>query len=129
MLRYVLLWFPLLIVAVGNGALREFTYSKVMPELRAHQLSTTIGSVFIGGLMWFFVSTWPPASDRAAWMIGLIWLGLTVAFEFFMGIVVRKKPLAEVLADYNVLAGRVWVLLLIWITFAPRLFYLLIAIR
>ncbi len=129
MLRYVLLWFPLLIVAVGNGALRETTYAKAMSELRAHQLSTAIGSVLIGALIWLFISTWPPASGRDAWMIGLIWLGMTVAFEFYMGLVLRKKPLAEVLADYNLLAGRVWPLLLLWITVAPWLFYWLSANR
>jgi hypothetical protein len=48
-----------------------------------------------------------------------------VTFECFLGLVVRKRPLAEVLADYNVRAGRVWLLFLLWLMLAPWLFYIL----
>ena len=129
MLRYVILWPVLLVVAVGNGALREATFAKAMPELRAHQLSTAIGSVLIGALIWGFIHLWPPASGLEALMVGFVWLGLTVAFEFFMGLVLRKRPVGEVLADYNLFAGRVWVLFLVWIAVAPWLFYRLAALR
>ncbi len=37
--RYVLAWIPMLVIAVANGALRQTMFAKVMPELRAHQLS------------------------------------------------------------------------------------------
>jgi hypothetical protein len=46
-LRYVIAWFPMLIIAVVNGALRQVTFAKTMPELRAHQLSTLIGALVI----------------------------------------------------------------------------------
>jgi len=36
MLRYILLWFVMLVIAIGNGALREATFGKILPELRAH---------------------------------------------------------------------------------------------
>lgn len=123
MLPYVLLWFLLLIVAIANGLLREATFGKTLPELRAHQLSTLIGSIVMGISIWAIIRIWPPASANQALLIGLAWLILTVSFEFFMGLVLRKRPLSEVLADYNLRAGRVWVLLLLWITLAPWLFY------
>jgi hypothetical protein len=122
-LRYLLLWFPLLLVAVANGALRERTYARVMPELRAHQLSTATGSFLVGVLMWLFIRRWPPASGREALGVGLAWLCMTVAFEFFMGLVLRRRPLRDVISDYDLFAGRVWVLFLLWITIAPWLFY------
>lgn len=34
------------------------------------------------------------------------------------------RPLSQVLHDYNLAAGRVWVLFLIWLTIAPWVFYL-----
>ena len=66
MIRDVLAWFPMLINAVANGALREFTYAKVLPELRAHQLSTLIGSVLMGFFIWLVNHTGPrlPAAKR-----------------------------------------------------------------
>ena len=125
MLRYILLWFVMLIIAICNGALRETTFGKVMPELRAHQLSTLIGGVFMGAFIWLVIHEWPPSSSGAALTIGAVWLCLTISFECFMGLVLRKRPLAEVLAYYNLLAGRVWVLLLLWIMVAPWLFFVL----
>ena len=123
MLRYFLAWFPMLVLAVANGTLRQATFAKIMPELRAHQLSTLIGALVIGAFIWFVIRVWPPASNREALIVGVMWLALTVAFEFFMGLVLAKRPLAQVLADYNVLAGRVWPFFLIWLALAPLLFY------
>jgi len=112
----------MLVIAVANGALRQLIFAKVMSELRAHQLSTLIGSMFMGLFIWLIVNIWPPSSGHQALLVGLIWLGLTVAFEFFMGLVLQHRPLAQVLDQYNLFAGRVWVLFLLWITFAPWLF-------
>jgi hypothetical protein len=113
----------MLAVAIGNGALREATFARSMPELRAHQLSTAIGAVAMGALMWFILVQWPPSSGHESLLIGVLWLSLTVAFEFFMGIVLRKRPWEEVIRAYDLRSGRVWVYFLLWITVAPWLFY------
>jgi hypothetical protein len=123
LLRYILIWLALLALAVGNGALRQATFGRVLPELRAHQVSTLIGSVVMGGFIWFVIAVWPPASGRQAIGIGVVWLGLTVAFEFFMGLVLLRRPPAQVLGDYNLRRGRVWALFLVWLTLAPWLFH------
>ncbi len=97
MTRYILAWFAMLLIAVANGALRQTTFAKVMPELRAHQLSTLIGSVLIGLFIWFVIRAWPPLSGRQALLMGLVWLVLTVAFELFMGLVLAHRSFAEAL--------------------------------
>jgi hypothetical protein len=113
----------MLAIAIANGVLRQFTFGKVMPELPAHQLSTLIGSILIGLFIYVVIRKWPPASGRQALTIGLSWLVLTLAFEFFMGLVLAGRPLGQVLHDYDLMSGRVWVLLLIWIMIAPWLFH------
>jgi hypothetical protein len=123
LMRYRFAWVAMLMIAVANGLLRQLTFAKVMPELRAHQLSTLIGSVLIGLFIWQVIRRWPPLSERHALRIGFAWLLLTVVFEFFMGLVLSRKPLAQVLLDYNLLEGRVWVLFLTWLTLAPWLFF------
>ena len=123
MRRYVLAWIVMLAIAVANGALRQATFGTVLPELRAHQLSTLLGSVLIGAFMWVVLRRWPPASRREALAIGLLWVALTVTFECFMGLVLLQRPLARVLADYNVFGGRVWLLFLLWLAGAPWLFF------
>lgn len=114
-----------LVIAIGNGALRQTTFGKVMPELRAHQLSTIIGAVVMGVFIWFFIQVWPPSSNGEAIAVGLVWLVLTVVFEFSMGLVLLNRPMAQLLADYDWRAGRVWLLFLIWLMVAPWLFFLL----
>ena len=113
----------MLVIAIANGALRQVTFAKVMPELRAHQLSTVIGSVLMGLFIWAVVRLWPPASTRQALLIGLIWLALTVAFELVFGRFVMHSPWSKLLGDYNVFKGRVWAVFLIWLTLAPYVFF------
>ena len=48
MLKYVLAWLPLLLIAVANGALREGLYAGYLGELRAHQVSTLSGVLLFG---------------------------------------------------------------------------------
>ena len=123
MTRYILAWIGLLVIAVANGALRQATFAKVMPELRAHQLSTFVGSVFIGLFVWVVIRSWPPSSSAQALLIGFIWLLLAIAFESIMGLVLAHRPWPQVLHDYNLMAGRVWVLFLVWLALAPWVFY------
>jgi hypothetical protein len=52
-----------------------------------------------------------------------MWLGLTVVFVFLFGHNVAKRSWHELLRDYNLFAGRVWLVVLVWVTIAPYLFY------
>ncbi len=123
LIRYVIAWVPMLLIAIANGALRQFTYGKAMPEVRAHQLSTLTGSVLIGLFIYTIIRIWPPSSARKAFAVGLIWSSMTVIFEFAFGRWGMHRPWGQLLGDYNLAAGRVWVLFLAWLTFAPYIFF------
>jgi uncharacterized membrane protein len=123
MIRYLIAWVAMLVIAFANGALRQLTFGKVMPELHAHQLSTAIGSVAMGLFIWAVIRMWPLASGSEALKIGFLWLVLTVAFEFGFGRFVSHRAWSELFRDYNLLAGRVWVLFLVWLTLAPYVFF------
>ncbi len=113
----------MLIIAIANGALRQLTFAKSMSELRAHQLSTLTGSVLIGIFIWVVVRIWRPSSARQALAIGIVWLVLTVAFEFIFGRFVMHHPWTRLLNDYNLYEGRLWTVFLAWLTIAPYLFF------
>lgn len=123
MARYLYAWLALLAVAMVNGALREFTYGKYVSELSAHQLSCLTGILLFAVVIHQYVRRWPFASARQALGVGLFWMLLTVAFEFLFFHYVGGHSWDALLANYNLSAGRLWPLILLWVAFAPYLFY------
>ncbi len=123
MYRYVLAWVPMVVIAIANGALREATYGRQMSELRAHQVSTLSGLVLFTVYIWVVTAAWPMTSSGQAITVGCTWLMLTLAFEFLFGHYVAGHSWGRLLQDYNVLAGRVWVLIPIWVAVAPYVFH------
>jgi len=116
---YAIAWAGMVVLAIANGALRERGYGRHMPELRAHQLSTLTAGVLFFGYTGFLGLAWPLASTGQAFVIGGIWLVLTVVFEFSFGRWVMKHTWSRLLMDYNLLKGRVWPLLLVWLFLLP----------
>ncbi|MBM2847043.1 MAG: hypothetical protein HW407_2355 [Bacteroidetes bacterium] len=122
-LRYILCWFILLIVAMFNGVIREKVYKESLGELTAHQVSTLTGIVLFGITIWGLSKLWPLESSRQAWAIGLICLMMTVAFEFLFFHYVTGNSWSELLNNYNIFEGKVWVLVLLWTLIAPYVFW------
>ena len=51
--------------------------------------------------------------------MGLVWVAITLTFEFSWGGLVEGLSWATMLADYDLTAGRMWVLVPIWTTLVP----------
>ena len=117
--RYLFFWLILAAVAIINGTLRQFAYGPHIPELAAHQLSTVTGILFTGITVWILNRSWPIGSAKEAWIIGACWFLMTIAFEFGFGHYVAGHSWSRLIADYNVLEGRIWSLFLAWIGVLP----------
>lgn len=126
-LIHTVAWLGLAVLAVANGVLREMTYGPRLGDRRAHQLSSVLLIILIGLYTYGLGLIRPPASGGQALAVGTIWLGLTVVFEFGFGRLVRKLTWQKLLADYNLAAGRVWALVLVWVLVAPLVIHLLLA--
>jgi hypothetical protein len=113
----------MVVIALINGAIREGWYGKHVSELQAHQLSTVTGILLFGVYIWVLMRLWRPESAEQAIAIGLVWLGMTVAFEFLFGHYVAKRSWRELRRDYHLFAGRVWLVVLVWVTIASYVFY------
>jgi hypothetical protein len=121
--KHILWWFAFPFVGILNGVLREAAYKKFVGDLPAHQISTATGIVFFGIIFHFIFRKWKIESTKHAILIGLIWLGLTILFEFGFGHYIMGNSWQKLLHDYNLAEGRVWGLFLVWITIAPFIFY------
>lgn len=122
-MRLFLAWLAMLLVSVLNGIARDAGYGRNLDPLFAQQLSTLYGMTMLGMVIAAYSWRWPFGSAAAAGRAGLLWVVMTVAFEFLFFHYITGHPWAELLANYNLAAGRLWVLLLAWIAVAPAVFH------
>ncbi|PVD51971.1 hypothetical protein DC498_12845 [Terrimonas sp.] len=112
----------MLILAIINGSARDLWYKKYVGEIRAHQISTFSLVLLFGIYIWIVMKKTPVESEMNAILLGLFWLILTLIFEFGFGLM-RGSTISQLLGEYNIMKGRVWVLIPIWVSFAPYLFF------
>ena len=119
LIRALVVWVALLVLAVLNGALREALLIPQLGALPGHQLSTLLLSILIFVAVWVSSPWLRPASTRSAWMVGAGWVCLTLAFEFLAGHYLFHNPWDKLLADYDLARGRIWPLVLLVTLLAP----------
>lgn len=120
MTRWFLAWVGLVPLMIGNGLLREAVFTPQMSELAAHRLSTVTASLILGIYLYPVLPRIGITTNGRAWRLGLMWLALTVVFEFGFGHYVAGHSWQRLVADYDLYAGRVWPLFLLWVLVAPR---------
>jgi hypothetical protein len=122
LLRAAAVWLLLLVIAVGAGTLRAKLLQPRVGERAAHQLGTLAVVALFAGVIWWTVGWIDPGLDpgRLA-ALGLGWAVATVVFEFGFGRWVAGASWSELVADYNVLRGRLWMLVLLTLLIAPYL--------
>lgn len=120
--RALAVWLLLLFIAFAAAALREGLLTPRLGQHAAHFAGTllvvALFLVAIGLTVRWVVPTLDP---RALLLLGAGWTALTVLFEFGFGRYVMGHPWSRLLHDYNVLAGRVWILVLLTTLFGPWL--------
>lgn len=124
LLRQILLWLPMIVIAFANAALRELFLNKYFTELRANQFSTLTLILFCSVYIWLVFPSLNIQDQKHALFVGALWTSLTVMFEFSMGLLTHKSW-SFMLNNYNLLQGHIWPLFLIWLFFLPVIVSLL----
>ena len=117
--KAALIWFVLMVSAIANGALRIKFIIPITGEVVGHVISTALLCALILVITWVTIGWMGPETTQGAVDIGVAWLLMTLGFEFGVGGLISHRSWAEMLADYNVFAGRVWVLVPIITFLAP----------
>lgn len=112
----------MIVLAVINGTARDLWYKNYTEELAARQISTVTLLLLFAVYIWFVIKRYPPATSEQAITVGILWLVLTLVFEFGMGYM-SGKTWPQMLEDYNIVKGRLWVLIPVWVALAPYLFF------
>jgi len=119
----ILIWLSFVLLAVLNGGFREHVLMPRLGEQSGHVISTIMLSALILFVTWIALPWIGPATARAAWRLGTLWLALTMAFEFLAGHYLFHTSWARLLAQYNVFRGRIWILALLATFSAPILVF------
>jgi hypothetical protein len=118
-LKALVLWFLILVLAIVNGGLREAVLLSVLPRSTAFITSgiLLIACVLIVALLFI---KWLGRLGFAQYAgVGLLWLLLTLAFEFAFGLLVRGESLAVLLEAYRFREGNIWPIVLVVVAAAP----------
>ena len=124
MIRTVTAWLAMLVLAMLNGALRQVVLIPRIGEQAGHVVSTLVLAAVIGGAAWILLPWIRPLTRRDAWLIGLVWLVLTLAFELLAGHYLFGDSWQALLGAYDVTRGRIWILVPAITLVAPVLVHL-----
>ncbi len=117
--RWLLAWLGGPVIGIVNGVARETLYADRVGDLTAHQISTAVALALFALYFVLLERRRPLPTYRAALAVGAVWRALTVAFEFAFGRWGDGKTWSELVADYNVLRGHLWPVVLAWLALGP----------
>jgi hypothetical protein len=127
MKRWLLAWVGASVLGVANGVGRETIYKDAVGDEAAHVISTGTLLALLAGYVWLLQQRWPLTDRREALSVGAAWAAMTVAFEFGFGHWVDGDSWPELLENYDVAAGKVWILIPAAMAASPELSRLLAA--
>jgi flagellar biosynthesis protein FliR len=110
-------------IAFANATIRELALMKQFNEFRSHQLSTITLIILCWIYTWFIFPYLQIQNAKQAFLTGLVWVLLTIAFELLLG-VLTGKSWEFLLRDYDIARGRIWVLFLVSLLITPFVIYI-----
>ena len=110
------------VIAIINAAIRELLFVKNFSEQTVHKLSTLTIIIFLGIYIYFILEKWRLVSLSQAVITGLLWMFLTVIFEFSIGFA-GKKEFSEMIKAYDITTGNLWILVPLFMFAAPVIYF------
>lgn len=112
LLKGTAVWLVLVVVAIGNGLVREAVLAPLAGAASALPLSGVLLSLLIF-LVAFVTVPWIGAVRPAVYAsIGLLWVALTLAFEFGFGHYLAGKPWDELTGVVDITSGNLFLMVL-----------------
>ena len=122
-LTNTIVWFGFFVLAFLNGTLREVVIKRFIMEPWSYHLSALTGIGFFTVYLYIVWEKTNIHNEQEAILIGAYWFVLTVVAEtFIVSRFIGKLSWKEILQNYNLFAGHLWPLVLLWIGFMPYIF-------
>jgi hypothetical protein len=120
-LKAIAVWGVILVCAIANGALREAVLVPRFGPAASLVLSGLLLCTCIVVLAFGLVPRLGPTTVRARAGIGVLWLALTLAFEFGFGRFVQQRSWESLFDAYTFKDGNLWPLVLLATLLSPVL--------
>jgi len=117
--KAALIWAGLVVLAVLNGIAQDRLLAPRIGERLALPASGLLFSCVIFAVAAASVGFIDAASVGQCWLVGALWLSLTVAFELLFGHYVMGDSWRTLAAAYDVRRGNLWSLVLLATVVAP----------
>ena len=115
------IWLIMLVCAVINGGIRDKLYAAHVGEYSAHVISTLILTSLVFVIASIFIKIKNITDTSILFQIGILWVLLTMSFEFLFFHYVAGAPWQKLIADYNIFKGRLFILLILADLLSPFL--------
>jgi hypothetical protein len=112
-LKLLGVWFILAVSAIVVAIFRIGVLLPPFGDQTAHQLGTVLYLIVQFVIIFFFIKMMKIKKTKTLLGIGVFWVVITIIFEFVFGHYVMGHSWQKLFADYNLLNGRLWVLVLI----------------
>jgi hypothetical protein len=116
--RALVVWLLMMAIETIHGVLRNRFLVPVIGDVGSRQIGVLIGSALILGVAILTIGWIHPTSERALLTIGVLWLVLTLAFEFGLGHALGRSWTA-LLADYDLTRGGLLSIGMVVLALAP----------
>lgn len=117
--RALRIWLTLVVVESIHGVTRRLVLEPLVGDLRARQVSVFTGAVLIILVFWFTLKWLGRQRQRRWWSVGLLWLGLTLAFEVGLG-TATGMSWDRIASDFDPRRGGLLAFGMLVILVAPR---------
>lgn len=115
-------WLCMVALAIANAGVREVFVAPAVGDYSAHVISTASLLAALALLVALYFRRVAAHTTRELVALGVLWAGLTVAFELLFGHYVAGLSWADLLGQYDLAAGMVWVFVPLFLLVAPLAF-------
>lgn len=118
--KSILIWISIIPLAFINAGLRELVFTPLIGAKHSLPISGLTLSVLILVVSFIFIPKLGNATYRTYWLIGFLWMFLTIIFETVMSLF-SEKTLNDIIKAYDIRTGNLWLFVVIVVSCAPSL--------
>jgi hypothetical protein len=121
LVQSILAWLVILGLAVANGAFRDMVLIPELGKVKGLLWSGILLGLLVSLVAYTFVRLKQGITVLQSLLIGVLWLCLTLAFEFAFGRLVQGKSWDELLGAYTFKDGNLWSFVVLMTFLSPYL--------